>query len=87
MSQALPSLELIADLVLAEREAQLRHVESLDGKAGIVLGFAGTVAALGNTSASPFGAAGTVLAAFAAAAAVWTFAPRAFPVLEARVAA
>ena len=46
MSQLLPSLELVSDLVLSERAAQLRHVESLDTKAGIVLGFSGAVVAL-----------------------------------------
>ena len=85
MSQTLPSLDTISSLVLAEREAQLRHVESLDTKAGIVLGFAGAVVALGTREASSLSIAGTVTAAIAAALAMWTFMPRAVPVLEARV--
>lgn len=48
MSQPLQSLDEISGLVLAERDAQVRHVESLDTKAGIVLGFAGAVVALGT---------------------------------------
>jgi len=84
MSQLLPSLELVSDLVLAERQAQLGHVESLDNKAGIVLGFSGAVVALATRQTSSLAIAGTVLAALAAALAVWTFLPRSFPVFEAR---
>jgi hypothetical protein len=84
MSQTLPSLEVVSRAVQSEREGQLRHVESLDTKAGIVLGFAGAVVALATRTGSTLAVAGGAVAAIAAAGAVWTFFPRAFPVLEAR---
>jgi hypothetical protein len=39
----LPSLDLVLEEVRREREAQLRHFDALDAKAGVVLGFAGLV--------------------------------------------
>jgi hypothetical protein len=40
------SLEVVAAEVQTEREAQLRHFDALDSKAGVMLGFAGALAAL-----------------------------------------
>jgi hypothetical protein len=40
------SLDVILEEVRVEREAQLQHFDSLDAKAGIVLGFAGALVAL-----------------------------------------
>lgn len=39
------SLDLLIEINQAEREAQLAHFESLDTKAGLVLGFAGVLIA------------------------------------------
>jgi hypothetical protein len=37
----LPSLDLLLDQVARERETMNSHAESLDTKAGVVLGFSG----------------------------------------------
>jgi len=47
MAEGLPSLELIAREVRSERDAQLRHVDAVDAKAGVVLGFSGVLVAVG----------------------------------------
>lgn len=76
---------MIAARVEAERERHTAHAESLDGKAGILLGFAGVVVALrGGGRASWIGIAGLLLTALAALFAVLAFAPRPFAVLEVR---
>jgi hypothetical protein len=46
----LPSLDLVAGQVAAERETMNSHAESLDTKAGVVLGFAGVMVGLGSTA-------------------------------------
>ena len=43
----LPSLDVVAGQVAAERETMNSHAESLDSKAGVVLGFAGVLVGLG----------------------------------------
>ena len=69
----------------AERERHAAHAESLDAKAGILLGFAGVVVALrGSGRESWIGIAGLLLTALAALLAVLAFAPRPFAVLEVR---
>jgi hypothetical protein len=40
------SLEIVAEEVKSERRMQLAHFDSLDSRAGIVLGFAGAIVAL-----------------------------------------
>lgn len=81
---ARPSLEVIAAEVQREREAQLRHFESLDTKAGIVLGFAGVLVALGGRAGTLLGALGQITAAVGALLAVAAFFPRVYPVLRLR---
>jgi hypothetical protein len=44
---AMPSLDLILEQVRDERAGQLSHADALDGKAGLVLGFAGVLITLG----------------------------------------
>lgn len=44
--QRLPSLDVVLAAVEAQRDKQLGHFESLDNKAGVLLGFAGAIAAL-----------------------------------------
>jgi hypothetical protein len=83
----LPSLDLLLDQVARERETMNSHAESLDTKAGVVLGFSGVVVGLGataqqvdaNTVLFQCGLGVAVLAALFAAIA---FLPRRYPVLE-----
>ncbi len=83
----LPSLELVAAQVARERETMNAHAESLDTKAGVVLGFAGVLVGLGATAqafvsadlAFQIGLAAAVLAALSAA---FAFLPRKYPVIE-----
>lgn len=76
------SLDLLIEINQSEREAQLAHFDSLDTKAGLVLGFAGVLIALGNGSGSPSGVGSTILAAMAALASVASFWPRNFPSID-----
>ncbi len=48
--QQLPSLAIVLAQVVAVRETMNAHAESLDGKAGVVLGFAGVLVGLGATA-------------------------------------
>jgi hypothetical protein len=83
----LPSLELVAAQVARERETMNAHAESLDTKAGVVLGFAGLLVGLGATAqafvsadlAFQIGLGAAVLAALSAA---FAFLPRKYPVVE-----
>lgn len=83
--RGLPSLDLIAERVQTERDRIIGHAESLDTKAGIILGFAGVVVALrGLGPASWASILGLVLTIVGAAFAVRAFTPRPFPILEVR---
>jgi hypothetical protein len=75
-------LEVLANVVRHERDAQIGHFESLDSKAGLVLGFAGTLVALASSHHGAVAIAGQGLAALAAGLALWAFLPRRYPVLE-----
>jgi hypothetical protein len=83
----LPSLDILTDQVASERETINSHSESLDIKAGLVLGFAGVLVGLGATAQPAvsgrlvfqFGLAFAVVAALVAAL---CFLPRWFPVLQ-----
>jgi len=83
----LPSLDVVANQVATEREIMNSHAESLDSKAGVVLGFAGVLVGLGATAQSAVsdevvfqvGLGFAVLAPLLAAA---SFLPRRYPVLE-----
>ncbi|MCZ6661462.1 MAG: hypothetical protein O6951_00865 [Actinobacteria bacterium] len=76
------SLDLLLEINQSEREAQLSHFDSLDTKAGLVLGFAGVLIALGNDATSLVGIMSIVGAALAAGAAVASFWPRGFPSID-----
>lgn len=76
------SLDLLIELNQAERQLQLAHFDSLDTKAGLVLGFAGVLIALGNGSGSLAGVGSTALAAIAAVASVASFWPRKFASID-----
>lgn len=68
-----------------EREAQLRHFESQDAKAGIVLGFSGVLSALGPSTLTLLGISGRSAALMAALVALFAFLPRSFPALDLQV--
>jgi hypothetical protein len=85
--QQLPSLAIVLRQVAAERETMNAHAESLDGKAGVVLGFAGVLVGLGATtqiavSGEIIFQIGLAVAVVAAVLAAWAFLPRRYPVLE-----
>jgi hypothetical protein len=82
-----PSLAILLAQVASEREGTNMHAESLDTKAGVVLGFAGVLVGLGATAHSvvsdrlvfQIGLGRAVVAALLAA---WAFLPRRYPALE-----
>ncbi len=83
----LPSLTLLASQVTSERTTMNQHAESLDTKAGVVLGFAGILVGLSTTaqaivSGNWFFRSGLVVAVVAVLLATWAFFPRKYPVLE-----
>jgi hypothetical protein len=87
--QSLPSLSILGELADTELAAMSAHAESLDTKAGVVLGFAGVLVGLGATAQpvvlkSVISQAGLGLTVAAAVLAAWAFLPRNFPVLELR---
>ncbi|HTJ75645.1 MAG TPA: hypothetical protein VL337_09800 [Acidimicrobiales bacterium] len=80
----LPSLEVLLDAVRTQREQQLGHFESLDTKAGVVVGFSGAIAALAKDVDKIVAKAGVGMAVVAAALAVLSFWPRGQPVFALR---
>jgi hypothetical protein len=83
----LPSLEVISDQVASERKTMDSHAESLDAKAGVVLGFAGVLVGLGATAQALVSSGlvfqiGLGFAVGAALTAALAFLPRRVPVLE-----
>jgi hypothetical protein len=84
----LPSLPLIAERASSELSAFRDHGESLDARAGVALGFAGILVALGATAQHAVAQtyafrAGLIAAGLAGAAAAAAFFPRRLPVLNA----
>lgn len=83
----LPSLDLVASQVATERATMSSHAESLDTKAGVVLGFAGVLVGLGSTAQATISREvafqiGLGFAVLAALLAALSFLPRRYPVLE-----
>jgi hypothetical protein len=83
----LPSLKLLASQVASERATMNQHAESLDTKAGVVLGFAGILVGLSTTaqatvSGSWFFRSGLSMAVVSVLLATLAFFPRKYPVLE-----
>lgn len=76
------SLDLLVGINQSERSAQLSHFDSLDTKAGLVLGFAGVLIAIAQEADSIFGVLSIVAAAVAAVAAAAAFWPREYPTLD-----
>jgi hypothetical protein len=80
----LPSLDVLLDAVRTQREQQLGHFESLDSKAGVVIGFSGAIAALASDVEPVLAKVGVCLAVVAAVLAVLCFWPRDQPVFQLR---
>jgi hypothetical protein len=81
------SLDVIADQVASERQTMNAHAESLDTKAGVVLGFAGVLVGLGATAQTTVSSdltfkIGLGVAVAAAISAALAFLPRKYPVVE-----
>jgi uncharacterized membrane protein len=87
----MPSLKILLDQVASERATVSARADSLDTRAGVVLGFAGVLVGLGATasmaiSTNGFFQAGLGVAVVAALAAAFAFVPRNSPVLDMRPA-
>lgn len=80
--ERMPSLKLILETYERERDRDLSHFDSVDTKAGVVLGFAGVVAAIAFNAAQPFRGFSFLLGLTAAILAVAAFWPRKLPALE-----
>ena len=70
------SLDVVEEIVRREREAQLRHWDALDAKAGVMLGFAGALAALAPADLNALVDGGRITAVVGALVALWAFWPR-----------
>lgn len=81
VTQSLPSLEIVLEIAMAERTLLANHFDSLDTKAGVVLGSAGVLIALSPELGSLSSIASIVASLFAATFALATFWPRHQPSL------
>lgn len=79
MTDRLPSLELIAREVRAERDTQFRHVDAVDAKAGVVLGFSGVLVAVGVGGFDVYRLPALTAALLAAGLAATVFRARRYP--------
>lgn len=82
MSNGLPSLDLLLQLVQAERDKQLQHFDALDAKAGVIVGFTGVLVALAASEPGRIVALGMGAGMLSGGFALAAFWPRAHPVLE-----
>jgi hypothetical protein len=78
------SLELVWEEARSEREAQLRHFDSLDQRSGIILGFSAVLVAVAP-EAGALVSVGRVLGAIGGLLSLASFMPRKYPVLALRV--
>jgi hypothetical protein len=81
------SLDVVAAQVASERATMNAHAESLDTKAGVILGFAGVLVGLGATAQTFVSSdltfeIGLGVAVAAALSAALAFLPRKYPVVE-----
>lgn len=83
MNKSTRSLDVLARELGGQRALQIHHFESLDNKAGVVLGFSGLIVAVGR-GGSGFATASHILAVVGVMASLWTFMPREYPVLDMR---
>ena len=74
--EGIQSLDLVLEEVRSERDLQLSHFDSIDTKAGIVLGFAGALVALAPPGAELLLGLGRALAVVCGFLCLSTFWPR-----------
>lgn len=84
MTDELPSVGVLLAAVERHLDQQQRHFESLDAKAGVAVGFAGVIAAIGGDVEVLAAKAGVGFAVVAAVLAVLSFRPRKQPVFDPR---
>lgn len=82
--ERLPSIGALLTAVERHLDQQRSHFESLDTKAGVAVGFAGVIAAIGRDVVPIVAKVGVGLAVVAAVLAVLSFWPRKHPVLDPR---
>lgn len=78
------SLDVVEDVVRRERETQLKHLDALDAKAGVILGFAGALAALAPANVDVLVDVGRMTSVVGALVAFWAFWPRGYGAVEVR---
>ena len=74
--EGIRSLEVVREEARAERDVQLKHFDSIDTKAGIVLGFAGALVALVSGRRTTLVELGRTVAVLSGFLSLWTFWPR-----------
>ncbi len=82
--ERMPSLTLVLNSLERERDRQQDHFDSVDTKAGVVLGFSGVLAAIALEAWHPLELAALAVSLLASSFAVGAFWPRRLPVLEPR---
>ena len=80
--QGTRSLDVVIDEVRETTDAQLRHFDALDAKAGIVLGFAGALVALAPSKPSTLLTVGRSAAVASGLLSLWSFWPRTISRIE-----
>lgn len=78
----LPSLDLLLQMVMLERDKQLAHFDALDTKAGVLLAFDGVLITLMRGIRLAFQLPGISLASASALFALAAFWPRRYPLLH-----
>jgi hypothetical protein len=79
---SLPSLDLLLQVMMLERDKQLAHFDGLDAKAGILLAFNGVLIVISHGIRLAFLLPGVILASASAGFALISFWPRDYPVLD-----
>ena len=74
--QGIASIDVVAGEVGSERAALLTHFDAVDTKSGVVLGFAGAIAALSARPIGPWSGAGLIAATASGILALVSFCPR-----------
>jgi hypothetical protein len=80
---AAQSTRILPEVVRNERAISVEHYESLDARAGVLLGFSGAIVALAPNGWAPLVVVGTLAAMAAAIAALFAFMVRDYPVQDA----
>lgn len=78
----LPSLNLLLQVAMQERDKQLAHFDALDTKAGVLLAFDGVLIAVSRGIQFSFLLPGVILTSASAVLALAAFWPRKFPALD-----